>query len=394
MIGIIIMALMGLFALIGLIAGSVKGFTKVKSWAVELILTGVITIGVSNMWLKQIGGAVPGFVTLSIAVALICGLMLLFGIFRKLLSKRIEYRKQIAYYKQYDEIEDNTEQILGALGSEDKKEYKKLTKKKFKQSGGVWSVIDRITGAVVLAVKGVVIAGFIAVFILLIVDFSRLAEAGRSLNSLFGGIYETATWANLKNYVFDFLILGVLTACIKCGYSGGIVSSLWSLTVLGLVAGGAYLSFWLTFNVSEFLPAAEGLSTHLEGVGSMLEMIGLNALSLAKIILGLIIFVFILVAIIIFAKFMPKLIDKARDGAAFCIVDGIFGAIVSTVIVTAILLVFGAVINSLYDLEFMEIFNAYFEKSGVATYFYDNNILNELGLLTDLPIKDWFTSQT
>lgn len=380
-IGIAIIAALGFFALIGLITGLIKGFTKVRSWAAELLLTGVCGISLSKLIAKNVQGAVPGFVSLGITVAFVCLFMLLFAIIRKALKSKIEKRKQLSYYKQYDEREDNTEQILSALGTEDKKKYKKLTKRKFKQSCGGWGVCDKILGGLFLAVKGAVITGFIAAFALVIVDFTRLAQDGGSLNSLFGGIYQSGAWAFFKGYIFDFIIVGLVTVCIKSGFQSGISSTLWSLLVLGMVVGAAVLSFNLAFNAQDFVSVAEKLQTKLP------EMVA--HINVAKSIIGVGLFLLMLVAVILIAVFVPKLIDRARDSAVFRGVDGVFGAIILTAFITGLLLVVGAVVNNLHDMQFMLPFNGYFDKSGIATYFYDKNILNALGVLNDLPIKGW-----
>jgi hypothetical protein len=88
-----------------------------------------------------------------------------------------------------------------------------------------------------------------------------------------------------------------------------------------------------------------------------------------------------LVVVILIAAFVPKLIDRAREGVIFRTVDGVLGAIILTVFIFAILMVLGAVANSLSDYEFMNVFTSYFEKSKIATFVYNRNLLNEFGLL-------------
>lgn len=392
-LSIIAIALTALFAVIGIMAGAVKGFTRVKSWAVELALTGLISIPVSRL-IGKINQTAAAVITLGVTVGLLCLLMFLFKLFRYLLNRRIEKRKKLMYYMQYDEIEDNTEQILNAIGTEDKKQYKKLTKKKFKQSGGAWSVVDRIFGSAVLAIKGAAIAGFICVFAIVVLDFTRLPAEGGKLYDMLGGLYSGGTWQFFKNYVFDFVVIAVLAVCIKSGYASGISTALWSLFVIGLVVGSAVLSFSLAFNNPDFIAAAQkfevSLSEKLSGISGVLETVGLSSLTIAKAILGLVMFVLLLVAVILISVFVPKLIDKARDGVVFRNIDGVFGAVVLTLLITALLLVVGAVANSMSGAKFMDVFNNYFDKSGIATYFYNKNLLNSFGLFTDLPTKKWF----
>ncbi len=392
-VSIILIAVVSLFTVIGAIVGAVKGFTNVKSWAVELLLTGAITIAVSGLVSSKTDGAVAAIVSLSIAVALICAFMLVFAMLRKALNKKIEKRKELSYYKQYDEREDNTEQILQAIGTEDKNSYNKLTKKKFKQSGGVWSVLDRVFGAVCLALKGAVITGLIIAVALIILDFTRLPAEGGKLFGLLGGIYQSGIWVFFKNYILDFIAIGLIILCIKNGFSSGISSSLWSLLVLGLIIGAGALSYYLAFNAQDFIAVAgnlEGkLAGVLEGAADILNAIGLSTLKIAQLIIGTGMFLLMLVAVILIAVFVPKLIDRARDGVIFRSVDGVFGAIVLTTFTFGLLFVVGAFANGLHDLAIMDGFNSYFQKSGVATYIYDRNLLNSFGVMTDLPFKEW-----
>ncbi len=389
-VNIIILAFVGVFALIGLIVGLVKGFTRVKSWAVELLLCCSVCIAVSTFALNKMTGSTPAIIALALSVSLVCIFMLLFEVFRKSLSKKIEKRKQLSYYKQYDEMEDNTEKILSALGTEDKKQYKKLTKRKFKQSGGAWGVVDKIFGGLTLAVKGFVIAGMLAAITLAVLEFARLTGEGGKLYSSLGGIYSNRIWLLTKNYIFDFLFVFIVMLCIKFGYASGISSCLWTVAVIGLIVGSGVLAFNLAFKVDEFVSVAVSLegkiADKLAGVAGMLESIGLTTLKLSKIIIGIIIFLLLLIVDIIIAVFVPRLIDRARDGVIFRGVDGVIGALVLTTFISGILLVVGAVANAMHDLAFMNVFNAYFEKSAVATYIYDKNILNEFGLLKNIPL--------
>ena len=181
-VSIIIVSLIALFAVIGAVTGVARGFTQVKSWAVEMLLAGVISIALSKLFSSKLDdGTVKAILSLGICLVLVCLLMLVFVILRKRLSKSIEKRKQKWYYEHYDEIEGNTEQILSALGKEDTKTYNKLTKRKFRQSGGAWGVVDRVFGGVTLAIKGAVMSGIFFAVVLAVLDFSRLPAEGGAL---------------------------------------------------------------------------------------------------------------------------------------------------------------------------------------------------------------------
>lgn len=165
------------------------------------------------------------------------------------------------------------------------------------------------------------------------------------------------------------------------------------MLVLGLIIGAGALSYYLAFNAQDFIAVAgnlEGkLAGVLEGAADILNAIGLSTRKIAQLIIGTGMFLLMLVAVILIAVFVPKLIDRARDGVIFRSVDGVFGAIVLTTFTFGLLFVVGAFANGLHDLAIMDGFNSYFQKSGVATYIYDRNLLNSFGVMTDLPFKEW-----
>lgn len=390
-VSIIIISLIALFAVIGAVTGVAKGFTQVKSWAVEMLLAGVISIALSKLFSSKLDdGTVKAILSLGICLVLVCLLMLVFVILRKRLSKSIEKRKQKWYYEHYDEIEGNTEQILSALGKEDTKTYNKLTKRKFRQSGGAWGVVDRVFGGVTLAIKGAVMSGIFFAVVLAVLDFSRLPAEGGALYEALGGIYSSSIWAFFKNFIFDFLLVGILMVCIKSGYSSGISSAVWTLVVIGLIGGAGYLSFHLSTTVPSFVSVAGNLETKLAdklaGVAGILEGVGLTTLKLCEILIGIGIFALMLVAVILIAVFVPRLIDRARDSVIVRSIDGVFGAIIFTAVCFGIIFMLGAVLKTIYEVQFMDVFNAYFEKSGIATWIYDKNPVN-----LDLPLKDLLT---
>ncbi|MDE6867918.1 MAG: hypothetical protein K2J83_02105 [Clostridia bacterium] len=290
------------------------------------------------------------------------------------------------------ENEQNTVRILSALAAEDMKEYKKLTKHKPKQSGGAWSVLNRVFGALTLAIKGVVIAGIVAATCLVLLDFTRLAHDGGKLYAVFGKMFESGSWIFFKKYLFDFAVIGILMVCIKAGYSSGVSSTLWTGVVILLVIGAGMLAVYFAFKVNDFVTVAQALDNHLAdklaGIAPILEQMKLSTLFVSQCIIASVLFVLMLVPVILVAVFVPKFIDIARSGKIFRSVDGIFGAIALTTVILAVLLILGAVINSVHDFDFMSVFNAYFEKSGIATFIYDNNILNAMGILK-LPIADY-----
>lgn len=397
-ISIVLIVCIAVFAVIGLIVGLVKGYSRVRSWASEYLLAGVVSIALGVVITKysSLANYINGAITFGVSIVCVVLFIGLCAGVRKFMKVRIERRRQLSYYKNYEEQEDNTEKVLAALDSDDKESYKKYSRRKFSQSGGGWNALDKIFGGITLAVKGAVLAGVIIAIALTVIDFTTLAADGGKLNALFGPIYQSSAWEFFKPYLFDFFIVGILTICIKSGYASGISSALWTLFVLAMVGGAAMLSWYLAFNVQEFVTVAEALGSNLESVLAnaqpVMDTLGITAVTVAQYIITAGLFILMLVVIILIAIFVPKLIDKARDGKAFSIIDGILGAIFLTVVVFAILFALGAVVQSLYDYEFMEVFNAYFDKSYIAKFIYGNNILCELNLI-NIPVDSWLTKQ-
>lgn len=376
----------------GAVAGTFKGFTKVKSWAFELLLVGVIAIPLGGLVASSLGGGVAsGAVTLGIVIILIIVFLIVFACLRKMFKKHIQRRKTYEYYSQFEERESNEEQILQAIEEDDKKQFKKLTKRKFRQKSGVWGVLDRILGAFTLAIKGAVICGLTVAVVLAAVDFTRLAQEGAMLSGVFADTLNSDIWLHLKNYLFDFIIILIISSSIKAGYAHGLSGWVWSVCVLGMVAGAGFLS-WSLASSAEFAGSVNSLSGKLNetlgGAGEMLEGAGVSVDLIAQLIITLLLFLLMLVAVILLAVFVPKLLKKAREGVIFHAIDGALGSVLLTAFTVAILLLVGTVINSMHDVAFMQVFNAYFEKSAIATYFYDNNILNAAGLLTNLPFGE------
>ncbi|MDE7305866.1 MAG: hypothetical protein K2N33_00590 [Clostridia bacterium] len=311
--GIVIICCIAAFAALGAGIGVAKGFTQVKSWAVELLLIGFIGIPVARLITKKLSGVVPALITIGVTVLLVVLFMALFILFRKLLSRAIEKRKELWSYKHYDEQTDETEKILTAAATDNKKEYKKLTRHKLKSKGGAYSVIDRTFGGITLAIKGAVLTAIFAAAVLTVLDLTRLTSQNGILYGAMGGLYTGGVWKFFSNYIFDFLAIGIIMLCVRSGYSSGISSAVWTLVVIFLVVGAAIVSWQMAFKLDEFTTVAEELAVKLEkpfaSVSSVLEKFNVTTLTLAKAILAICIFLLMLVFVILVAVFVPKLID-------------------------------------------------------------------------------------
>lgn len=395
-IGLIVVCAISVFALLGLVIGLVKGFTKVKSWANEYLLTAVITIPLGVLIQKTLGGKTEGFaavlpviLTFGIAVVLLVLFALLSKGVAKGLEKGILSHQEMERYKQQEEMQENNEQILDALDAKDKAAYKRLSKRKFKQKEGGWGAVNRILGGLTLAVKAVTVSGLLVALVMFVLDLGQFGFVQEKLSSLYAG----GVWDFFKPYLFDFLIIGVLYLCLRRGFSSGISSAVWVLVVLALVGGAGYASYYMVFSTSAFTSAATAfdancVSQWFASLAETMEGVGITTLMIAQWIITAGIFLILLIIVILIAVFVPRLIDAAREGAAFRVADGILGAVVITAVVMGIFFFLGGMLQTASELDFMLRFNTYFEGSGVARHLYTDNVLVTLNWMP-VNLADW-----
>jgi MFS family permease len=377
-------------AVLGLIAGLVKGFDKSSAWG-AVVLLAVLLARLLTYTTQSFSG--NGLFILVAAVGSLLLLMLIFALLKKLVKKQLAKAYQLYEYKTYDEQEENKERILNALDAGDKKEYKKNVSRKFKKKAGGWGVFNRILGGVVVALNTVMCFALIISFLLVLVGFAQIP----SLTELFAEALASDAWLNLGlKLVFDLFFMVLLYACIKMGYKGGISGALCTLIILAMLGGAGYLANYIAFNTETFASLAAqmvegGLGETLNSVASAMSALGVTAETLAKIILMVGLFVLFLIVVIIFGIFLPKLVNRLKEGKAFQIVDGVLGAVVLTAIVFGILLFVGGVLSTLSDLEFMSGFNECIQLNYIANSLYGYNPLASLGILDNLPFRGWFT---
>lgn len=384
--GIIIIICLAFFGVLGCIIGLVKGFTNVRSWANEYILTAVVVIAISGLLRKNVAGDSDTLVAAAVTICVAALLLVLFALFSELvrtfLSRKIERRRQRSLYEQHDDIADREQEILDAVYDGDNKKYKKLVDEKIKVKSGGWRVADRILGGLTLAVKGVTIVGIISALFIAFFDMTRLTVVAANLSEVFA----SSAWAYCKDRFADFAVIGVMLVCIKCGYRGGLFKTMWPLVVIALVCGSALLAYMLAFKSTAFESLIVNLSAKIgEKMGEttqVSEVIGwYTPENFARIILLGGIFVILLIFVVLIAIFVPKMVAGARTGASFRVIDGVLGAIISTAIVLGIFLLLGGMLQTVSSAEFMGGFNAFFGNSKVAVYFYGENVLNVIGFI-------------
>lgn len=344
---IINLCVLCVFTVAGLIAGLVKGFRRVKSWGSDYLLSALATIGTGAI-LKTCGvnAKVAGIVVIVCAIVYMFLFMGLSLLVRGLFSRSFERR------------EDNMEK-LGGVG-----------------------VANRLFGGYALAVKGFVIAATICVLLYTVIDLSQISALKSALNSVYAG----AVWKMLKPYIFDFIILGVINLSVRHGYASGVSSALWSLIVLALLVGCGFMAYNMVFKTGIFEGAAQSLAAKLGGKLGNANI----SLNVSKWLMTVIVFAVTALVVFVASFFVSRVITFARADSAYYLVDGIFGAIVLTLIFIAAMMFIGFLIQPVYDLGFMKPFTDYFTQSAVSKYFYTSNLLTEFGMKALLPLRDWF----
>lgn len=204
----------------------------------------------------------------------------------------------------------------------------------------------------------------------------------------------------------DAFVIGLMFIAIRSGFRSGIAGALWVLAVIALIGGAGYLSYWLCFNVPAFQNTAAGMTEGALGgiISSITDAanrinLEITATEVAQVILAAGIFLVLFIIIIIAGIIVAGIISRAREGKAFGVVDGVLGAVVALGIVVAAMLFAGSVLFSISDVDFMEGFNSYMwyvsskgvsKDAAIASVFYQNNPLNSLEFMQNLPVRGWF----
>lgn len=377
-----------LAAVIGGVIGIFKKATGLPFWGITVLLSVLISWLVAK--LTPIDGGVYSWLVLSLTVCSAVLLTLFFGGVKKFLEKRIERAKEYSHYKNSDRVAESEEYILNAVESKDKKQYRKLSKKrrKIKDSAGGWGVTNRIFGFVVGGVEWLVAVGSIICALLLFVECSGIAVLQE--NETFKELLASDVWVNLgSKFALDMLLIGTIVIALKTGFNKGVIYLITPIVVLAMLGGFGYASWAIASST-----VCEGIVTSLKDglLASLTSMNADAATVVAMVIIAGVIFLLSLAIVIVTGIFLPKLIDKFRDNDAFYVIDGVLGAIGSIVILLVVYIVLGGVAYTLADLDFMAKFNSYEFKSIFANTFYGYNPFGYL--FEGLPIHNWFVTQS
>ena len=294
-------------------------------------------------------------------------------------------------------------QILDAIELGDEKAYKRLTRRQFPENRGGAGVADRICGGITLMIKAAVILGLIAAAAFVVLDLTQLPFVTEKL----GGIYENGAWKFFSRFVMDAFVIGILFFAIRAGFRSGVISVLWVIVILGMIGGSVYLSYWLSFNNASFIATAQslangalgGLSGSIAEVFNNLGMSNVTDVTVCQLVLTAALSLVLIIVSVVIGAIVGSIIGRARDGAAFSVIDGVFGAVVAFAVACGVMLLLGAVFYSISDLDMMSAFNDYMyytasdgtvKPAAIASAFYTNNPLNSLEFIRDLPVHGWF----
>lgn len=370
---------------LGAVAGFFRKYTRMSIWGPTVALTLLLVKLVGSIVKKEPGKSTFGIAMLIAAVVIVILFTLLLGALKKGVAKGSASRALYSHYKNTDARDENEAYIMQAVDTGNKKQYKKELKKgrKIKDSKGVWGLLDRIFGLVAGAVNAAAVIGTIIVALLVFADFSQISF----LTELTKDVLTSETWTKTGYGVaLDILLLGALAGIVRVGYKGGICSVINMVVILGMVVGFAFAS-WSIANSEMCTGAVEGLKNGL--LSGFAGSLGGISDTIAKIILTLLIFLLSLIFVILVGIFLPKLLNKLKEGKVFSVIDGIFGAIVLTAVILGVMLVAGGIAYSLHDLDFMAKLNAYNELSNFSDALYTYNPLGSV--FEGLPFHSWFT---
>ncbi|MCD8295500.1 MAG: hypothetical protein LUE27_09710 [Clostridia bacterium] len=390
-IGLIVLIVLCVIALVGFFIGLGKGFMAISSWANEYVIGtfGALLIGVyAGDILAETATWLSALIVIGAGIVIMLVFMIISAAFRKGFARGVAGHRRKLGYLQMTDLEESDKDIMDALARKDYRTYKKKwrsRRKMSKQHRGGWGVVDRIFGAITGAVKYFVVAALIVVSCLLILDITQITVNGEAITQAYlGSIFNSSVWEYIQPYILDFILMGTIFACIRRGYKGGLFSGLWTILAIALVILGFYVSYVIVFKSGTFDGTTESFASSVLA-GYLGE--GDTSNLIAGIILTAFLGIIFAIIIILLAIFIPKAIEAARETKVFHLVDGVFGAIVVTVIVLAVLLFVFGLLYTLNDLDplpgiFSKI-GSYFE-GGVSKYFYSMNFLNDFGWIPNL----------
>lgn len=324
------------FAVLGFFIGLGKGFSEVRTWSSELVLSAVVTCLVAYYTKDSLSYDAYFFVVLATCVVSI----LLFVIIDRIMKS--------------------------AFGD---------------GKGGV----DRFFGGVALLIKGATIATLILGFILIIMNMalpmSSMPDGASGITLSYYEFIDSNFWTKFGPILFDTIVIGIILSSFRAGYEHGVLSALWGIVEIVLVIGCVVGAYLLAFQANVFMNIGDSIGANLNmDLGeSMSQIIG-------RAIMAVIIFVVLLVIVVTICIIVSRAIRHARDGATVTVVDGIFGGLILGAICIVVLMFVGAFLTQYYspyseieEITFIDGFIDTFVRDGTFTsIFFTHNILLDM----------------
>lgn len=218
--------------------------------------------------------------------------------------------------------------------------------------------LNRLFGGIFCLANVFIVLGAVVAFAMVVLSVTPLYD---KVNWLYTGDMEK-TWAYLRTWTMDFLMIALLCMIVVKGYKEGLLNGVRTLgiTLLKLAA----IVFGLAL---PFLPmAAEGGALGFLSVGAtkLAELIPLQgALAMLatvlpivfKVIFGIVIAIVLNLVAKLIGWLLGKLLDVVDNVDVLWRIDGVIGAIVYAVIAIAVVAAIGVI---LYALEYYGVFVA------------------------------------
>jgi len=405
----------GVIALIALIVGFVKGLVNSSTWAFELGLTMLVVVPSANAIYnatytvdgieQNMSDWLSSTIIIGLALLTLVIVSLVVGWNKKIVKKGIKNGQSRTYYKNYNDVAEDNEQLAHAVYSKNERKYKKYINHKYSSSSGGWGVVNRIFGAL-----NSVFTAFTVVIIILLV-LSSLCDIFH-LSLVFNNGATVPVYEFLENllasdfykaivpFAFDVLILALIVFCVKTGYKKGALQSIWKLVSVVLMVGSTYAAQYLAFNqplvvdlclsIEEWLMSLDFAET-LQSVINTINGMGmaLTLIDLIKWVMTAVLSAVLILLIWVLSKVMNNVLEKVDSSKTFGKLDGAIGVVFYTAIALAVLLFVFGLLYTINDVAFMAKVNEYMEYSALACRFYQYNPITPLGWFNFIPLREW-----
>lgn len=345
----IVIAAVAAVALIAVIVGAVRGFTRIGwgalFWGLACGLFWVLDSRLhdSNPLLKlgavsRLEEGVRDFIaSMSWALVAILASLVVYGLFSLIFRSRRKAALRGVRAGDDEDIED--EDI-----DEDEEE----------EGGSGIGIVNRIFGALVALVNAVLVCAGIVCLLLVVFDLTPLRDG--ALQSLYSSALVEKFWTSIHTYTLDFLLIAVIAAIGYSGYRSGIIGGFRSVLLAAGYIAAIIVAFWLPFSAvaaeKEWLSFVGQLSDAIGGFIARALPENVAAV-LGKVSCGIILCVGLCIAVALIGLLL-KLIERAvRRTAALRVVDGILSTVVLLVLGV---LVCALIVAILYIFDYFGVF--------------------------------------